>query len=320
MKKMLVVRTSSMGDLVHTWPALTECLGHCPNLHITWLVEEDFVALARLHPAVDEVIPVAWRRWRKYLFNHATWQEMDRLHLQLKNGTWDIIIDSQGLIKSAFLAFLARGKTVGYSWQNAREPLASLFYKENYSVDHGLCAVEKNRALFAKAFCYSVFGEPKFGLELKKYNIENDKDPYIVFLHTTSQKFKQWPIEYWIDLGKKLTSSKKIDILIPWSNQEEYLRAIALSQAIPYSHLLKKLDLKEMIDIIKNAFSVFGLDTGLTHLANAFNIPLVAIYTQTDPKKTGVVETPYAINIGGVGKIPEVDAVFSALNSRCGLL
>ena len=155
MTRMLLIRTSSMGDLVHTLPALTDLAARFPALKIDWLAEEGFADIARLHPAVDKVIPLALRRWRKALWKTSTWREFACMRAELNAEHYDVVLDSQGLLKSAVLGKLVRdGPLVGYDARSIREPLASRLYHKTYAVSREQDAVSRNRLLFGQAFGY----------------------------------------------------------------------------------------------------------------------------------------------------------------------
>ncbi|CUA83124.1 lipopolysaccharide heptosyltransferase I [Gulbenkiania indica] len=311
--QLLIVRTSSMGDLIHTWPAVTDLAEHFPNVEISWLAEEGFADIARLHPAVRRVIPLAWRRWRRSLLSPATWREMRALKATLQGGRWDWVIDSQGLLKSALPARLAQGPLVGYDFGSIREPLASLLYDRRLTVPRTLNAIERNRRLFGQALGYNPEGAPRFGIGAGERPPWLTEGGYAVFLHATSRPSKEWPEQAWIALGKTLAETEGWPVVLPWGNDTEKARAERLAQAMPAAVVAPRLSLPEAAGLIGHAAAVVGVDTGLTHLANALDVPLVALYTDTDPARTGVVETAWATNLGGIGACPTPEAVLDAL-------
>jgi heptosyltransferase-1 len=319
MMNVLIVRTSSMGDLIHTWPALTELVRHYPNLRISWLAEENFADIARLHPAVSEVITLAWRRWRKGLLSKSTWNEMKTMQRRLHGTKWDWVIDSQGLLKSAIPARFADGPLAGFNWKSVREPLACLLYNKTYSVSRKLSAVDRNRALFAQIFGYQVEGLPKFGIQAGLRPSWLPVDNYAVLLHATSRSSKEWSEKHWVDLGLQLRDQHGLKLVIPWGNEAEHQRAQRLCAQMSGSLVAPRLALHEAAALLGHARAVIGVDTGLTHLANALDVPLVAVYTDTDPRLTGVIETHSAINLGGIGQNPSVKQVLDALASRRGV-
>jgi len=316
MMNVLIVRTSSMGDLIHTWPAITELKTHYPNLRISWLAEENFADIPRLHPAVEQVIPMAWRRWRKRLFAADTRAEMKAVYQQLQATRWDLVVDCQGLLKSAIPAKLSRGPLTGYDRHSIREPLACLLYDKTHRVDWSLSAVERCRLLLSKVFGYQPEGSPRFGVPAAARPAWLQDDQYAVLLHATSRASKEWPEQYWIALGERLNAQHGLQLIIPWGNAAEQQRAQRLAAAMPQAVVAPRMNLVEACGLLGHARAVIGVDTGLSHLANALNVPLVAIYTDTDPGKTGVVETPWATNLGNIGQCPTVDEVYQALLAR----
>lgn len=319
MMNVLIVRTSSMGDLIHTWPALTELVAHYHNLNLCWLAEEPFVDIAALHPAVSEVIPLAWRRWRKRLFCGQTWREIGTMRDRLRATRWDLVIDSQGLVKSAIPARMAAAPVAGYDWHSAREPLASLFYTRRYHVPTDQSAVARNRALFAAVFGYAPTGAPRFGIRPGDRLAWLPEGAYITLLHATSRASKEWPDARWIELAERLHARHGWYAVLPWGNAREQQRAQRLAAAMPGAVVAPRISLKEAAGLLGHAAAVIGVDTGLTHLANALDVPLVALYTDTDPARTGVMETPWAVNLGGIGQMPQVDRVLAALAARKGM-
>lgn len=314
MINVLIVRTSSMGDLIHTWPAITELLAHYPNLRLSWMAEENFCDIAGLHPGISDVIPIAWRRWRRSLLSPATWSEIGALRARLRATHWDCVLDSQGLVKSAIPARLAGGTLVGYDRQSIREPLASLLYDKKMAVSRKLSAIERNRQLFARAFGYQSGGAPCFGIGRGERPDWLAVDNYAVLLHATSRESKEWSESSWVALGAWL-NKQGMQSILPWGNERERVRALRLADAIDGAVAAPRLRLREAAGLLGHARAVIGVDTGLTHLANALDVPLVAIYTDTDPALTGVVETPYARNLGNVGICPTLHEVQAALQA-----
>ncbi|MEQ6290010.1 lipopolysaccharide heptosyltransferase I [Vogesella sp. GCM10023246] len=315
MQNLLLLRTSSMGDLIHTFPALSDLARARPDVAVSWLAEEAFVDIPGLHPQVTRTIPIAWRRWRKHLLQRATWCEMASLRHALGSTRWDLVLDAQGLLKSALPGKLANGPLAGYDAASIREPLASRFYDRRYRVERQLSAIERNRQLFAAAFGYQPSGAPVFGIRGGARADWLPATPYWVLLHATSRDSKLWPEAHWVALAHAL-QAQGLATVIPWGNATEQQRAQRLAAAIPGALVAPKMRLSAAAAMLGHAAAVVGVDTGLTHLANALDVPLVAIYTDTDPALTGVVATARAANIGQAGVIPPVDAVL-ALLARC---
>lgn len=308
MLQILLVKTSSMGDVIHNLPVIADILAHHPDAQFDWMVEESFAEIPKLHPQVRNVIPVAVRRWRRSPFQRHTWNEIHALKLQLKATAYDYILDTQGLIKSAVLTKLAKGNIHGMDRKSAREPLASLFYSHTYAIPRNQHAVARNRALAALALNYPIpSNHPDYGLSkmhMAKSNVTLQKS-YAVFLHGTSRDSKLWPLSHWVALAEKLKPFN-LQVALPWSTPSEESRAKAIARASDNVIVLPKLTLTALAEILGNSTLNIGVDTGLIHLSTALNKPTIAIYTDTDPALTGVVPSiaNLAVNLGGKGQIP----------------
>lgn len=278
---------SSMGDVIHVFPALTDLaiIFRGRELQIDWVVEESFVSLCKLHPAVNHIIPVAIRRWRKAPFKKDTWSEVGAFRKQLNSQKYDIVIDAQGLLKSALVARLAKGKQVGYDRASIREPLASLFYNKRYVVSREQHAVDRMRQLFASAFEYSPpETAPNYGLTK---NTEKQKK-LALFIHSTSWESKHLPESHWVALVKR-AAKDGYEVMFPWYSAQELMRAKRIIEESGSGLLLPKLNLDGLAEVIARMSVMVGTDTGLSHLAAAYNIPGVIIYGSTSKRLTGVV-------------------------------
>lgn len=300
MTSILLVRLSSMGDLIHTFPALSDVLLHYPDAHVDWVAEEGFAELPALHPAVRNTIPMAWRRWRRGLWQSSVRQQMAVFRQQLQHEHYDWVIDAQGLLKSAAVALLARGPRTGFDRQSAREGLASLAYHKGHAVARGQHAVLRNRLLFGRVLGYEPEGPPCFGLlPTAALPAWLPHGPFAVLLHATSREDKEWPLAQWLQLGAAL-QARGLALVLPWGNGREQQRSRELAQQLRGACVPPaRLGLAQAAAVLAQARITVGVDTGLTHLANAVACPLVAIYTATDPGLTGVIEGPRAINVGG---------------------
>jgi len=316
---ILIVKTTSLGDLVHTLPAITDLANQVPGICIDWVVEEAFTDIPTLHPAVRWVIPVALRRWRRTPWRLTVRRELAVFLKTLRMVEYDWVVDHQGLIKSAFIACLAHGhQRWGLDWHSARESLATLCYDRRCAVALDQHAVARNRALAACVLGYELPVEPpNYGI-VSPFPSPVDlvlPEHYVVCLHATSRASKNWPPEHWVTLGRTLTK-RGWTCLLPWGNEHERLAATTLANEIPQARVLPMLTLRELASVLSGAEVVVGMDTGLTHLAVALGCPTVALYTDTVPKLTGVLagKMSWAINLGGPGQIPDPKQVVAAIN------
>lgn len=305
MHGILFIKTSSLGDVVHHMPAVTDARRRHPDARLTWVVEEAFAPLARLHPAVDEVIAVSTRRWRSQLFRSATWREISAFKARVRSVGAEKVVDTQGLIRSALIARTASGERHGYDASSIREPIASRFYDVTHTVARDRHAVTRNRLLTGLSLGYQPDAAIDYGLVKPP---KSDGSPYAVLLHGTSRAAKEWREVDWIGTGKRLRG-EGLDVVLPWGSEAERLRCERLTAAIPGSRILERQPLDATAKVIANAALVVGVDTGLLHLAAAYSVPLIAVFLATDPGLTGPVGSGSITVVGGKGVYPSFERV-----------
>jgi heptosyltransferase I len=310
LSKILFIKTSSLGDVIHNMPAVSEARVRVPGARIAWVVEEAYVPLARLHPAVTDIIPVAARRWRKAPFSPVTWREIGARRRAIGVETYDTVIDTQGLLRTGFLSRSAKGRRHGYDRHSIREPLAAMFYDVKHTVSRDLHAIERNRLLTGLALGYAPDGPPDYGLDRER--LREGNRPYAIFLHGTARPEKEWAPANWIALGKIL-QARGIDLVLSWGSDREHARAAHLAANIPKGRVADAMPLDRMARLIAGAQFVIGVDTGLLHLAAALRVPLVAIFTGSRPELTGPVGQGPIEVIGGMDAPATVEDVAAAI-------
>jgi heptosyltransferase-1 len=311
MQDILFIKTSSLGDVIHHMPALTEARRQRPQARIGWVVEEQYAALARLHPAVDEVIPVAMRRWRRNLLRWDTWEDIRHFVRAIRVHDYAAVIDTQGLTRTGGIAFFARGRSHGYDIRSIREPLGSFWYGMRHRVPYDLHAIERNRRLTALALGYAPEGEIDYGLDRARI-APPPEEPYGIFLHATARAPKEWAEENWIALGQRL-EERRARIVLPWGSEREHARSERIAGALPRASVPPRQDIDAVTKLIAGAAFVVGVDTGLLHLAVALEVPTVAIFAGSEPGLTGPVgRGPIAV-LGGKAHPPGVEAVAEAM-------
>lgn len=289
---ILLLKTSSMGDVLHTLPALSEAHAAIPDLRIDWVVEEAFAEIPAWHPAVNEVIPVAVRRWRKQPFRARTRHEFRAFRQRVARQRYDLILDAQGLLKSAVLACFARGPRAGLDRHSAREGLASWFYQRRAHVRRDLHAVERVRRLFALALNYEADQAgnrvPDYGIAGHEFAAPAGAGDYLIFLHATTWASKHWPEAYWRELAG-LAVAADMRVCLPWGNPAEREAAERIAQGRAGCEVLPKLNLNEIAAYIAHARGVVAVDTGLAHLCAALETPALTIYGSTNSGLTGTL-------------------------------
>ena len=334
---ILLVKTSSLGDVVHNLPVVSDIRTAFPQARIDWVVERAFASIPSLHPGVDRVLRCSIRAWRKRPFGAGTRADIRRLRHELDECAYDAVIDTQGLLKSALVSRLASsGVRHGLDWRSSREPL-SLFYDRVHKVPWGRHAVVRNRELAAMALGYAVPAGLHYGIRPPDFPpAEADDDspadpdrpwlseaqrhswlpskPFAVLLHASSAEAKFWPEYQWKKLIAHL-SGEGLASVLPWGSAGEHARAVALAEGLRDAVVAPRLGLRTLAGVIgKSAFCI-GVDTGLTHFAAALGTKTVGIYVATDPAATGVLAPGNGVNVGGKGAPPTLVDVLYALKN-----
>lgn len=281
--KLLLIKTSSLGDVIHTLPALSDAQRALPDLTVDWVVEESLAEIPPWHPAVSQIIPVALRRWRQRPWRYiAEWQQFRRM---LQAESYERVLDAQGLIKSALLARLARGERHGLDRASLREPLAALAYQRHHKVPRGQHAVQRLRQLFALALGYEVPpSAPDFGLDTGRLPTPPEP-PGVVFLHGTTWPSKHYPEASWVRLGQ-LVNAAGYRVSLPQSHPAEQARATRVAAQLESAQVLPAGNLSHLAGYLAHAQGVIGVDTGPAQLAAALGVPAVTLFGATSPSLT----------------------------------
>jgi heptosyltransferase-1 len=313
--RILLVKTSSLGDVIHNLPVASDIRRALPQAEIDWVVEENFAELPALHPAVQRVLPVAVRRWRKALLSPATWREIGDYRRAVRRPTsaefYDKVIDTQGLVKSALLLQAARGEKWGHA--QPREALAGFGYDRTVAVGRSLHAVTRNRQLAAAALGYPLDALPlDYGIVAPALAAPwLPAGDYVVLLTATSRADKEWPEDDWRALGAALNATG-LRCVLPGGSAPERERAARIAHQLGRAVAAPRLNLTELAGLLAGAKLVVGVDTGLVHLAAALGRPTLAIYCGSDPALTGVLGSGAYENLGRNGAPPSAAAVVAA--------
>ena len=316
MPDVLFIKTSSLGDVIHHMPAVTEAKARRPQDRFTWVVEEAIAPLVRLHPAIDEVIPVATRRWRRRrLLEPSTWSQIAQFWRRLRARRYETIVDTQGLIKSAAIARAARGRRHGYDSRSLREPQAAWLYDVRYPVGRNQHAVVRNRMLTGLALGYAPQDTsdyaPDYGLDRLRLIAGERRAPYGVLLHATAKAGKEWPVEHWRGVASELAGD--FELVLPWGNEAERERAELIAQGVAGARVPELRPLDDVARLIAGASFAVGVDTGLTHLAAALGVPLVAIFSASEPRLTGPIGSGPIAVLGAKAAPPDAHDVIRAV-------
>jgi heptosyltransferase-1 len=330
--KILLVKLSSLGDVLHNLPIVWDLRARLPDAQIDWVVEEGYVHL--LEPllshdgfnGIDHIIPFGLRRWKKNLFSLTTWKEFFAFRKTLQSTTYSVLIETQGLLKSAIVCSLAkkRSGTVVAGLANSTEfsgyePLARAFYNQSVHVPTRCHAVDRSRWVMYSALDWSLVGRsdvPQFYplgfLEtIPRSVIKCLKAPYVLCFHSTAREAKRWSNENWVALGKDL-SARGYQVVFPWGNATEKSVSQLLATQVPGALVPPAFSIEEAFSVIASAALTVGVDTGLTHLAAVLDKPTVEIYCDSPRWKTEGYWSKRIANVGDIQDPPSVQEVLDA--------
>lgn len=309
---VLVVRPSSLGDIVYALAIVDDIRRHHPKLAIDWVAERGFVPLIAMCPEIRRIIPFALRRWRKAPLARETWRNVRAFHRDLRTDRYDAILDLQEQVKGALIARAARGRRHGFDRKSVREPIAALAHNVHHRVPRHLHFVERCRRLAASALGYAVDGPPRWHLVPPVAAPAIPERPYAVLLHATSRVEKLWPEDRWRALVAHLALAGYA-VVLPWGSPEEEARSHRIADGTDTAIVPPWLSLPEAAATLAHADVAIGIDTGFTHLAAALGTPTVALFFATDPVVHGVAcAGPHARDLGREGEMPSVEAVIAA--------
>jgi heptosyltransferase-1 len=338
--KILLVKLSSLGDVLHNLPIVWDLRKRLPNAQIDWIVEEGYVHLleplktTEAFSGIDRIIPVAFRRWRKNLFSIRTWREFFAMRKALQAITYEVLLETQGLLKSALVCALAKKSDnaivagLGNATKHSGyEPMARMFYTQSVHVPVKCHAIDRSRWVMCSAFDWPLFDRrsepplfypPIFLEQLEPLAFEGLKKepngsvvPYVACFHSTARAAKRWPSENWVELGKAL-SSQGYQVLFPWGSPEEMKISALMASQVPGAIVLRAFSIEEAYSLLAHAALTIGVDTGLTHLAAALGKPTIEIYCDSPRWKTEGYWSSNIANLGDFRSIPQANAVSQA--------
>jgi heptosyltransferase-1 len=316
--RVLIVKLSSLGDVVQTMPVVHDILAAFPRAQIDWVVEEAFAPLVQEVSGVRRVLAIAQRRWRKSWFSAPTKAERAAFTQLLQAQDYDAVIDFQGLIKSALVARSAQLAKGGFraTYANASE-LCSYEWPVRWLLDRlvpmpkRIHAVARCRLLAAKALGYSTEGAATYPLMAWISASATQERLGVVLAHGTTRADNEWPESQWIALGQMLIAQGHT-VELPRAGALELARVQRIADALGQSaHIWPALTLAEVARRMATCSGVVGVDSGLSHMAVALDVPHVQIFSQARAWRAGPVGCAYQVAVGG-NAAPGVDAVWNA--------
>lgn len=318
--RVLLVKMSSLGDVIHNLPAATDLRRQRPDLAIDWVVEEQYVPIVAMHPAVNRILPIALRRWRRTPWSKSTWREFAEFRRALRECEYRAIIDSQGLLKSAFAAHLAKGPVIGFGRRTARDPLAALFYGKTFDFTPQTHKITRYRGVVARALGYEPSNQIDYGITAQPSTLNQPTAPFCVVFHSTARAAKLWPEDRWSQLLRRLTAAG-VRCVLPWGSEDEHARSLRLAGGDPAITVPVKLSVDSLASLMAGADCIIGVDTGLMHLAAALSRPVVGIFCDSNPLDACPIGPGPTAWRGHIGSPPAIEAVIEAIREvRSGLV
>jgi heptosyltransferase-1 len=339
--KILLVKLSSLGDVLHNLPIVWDLRERLPDAQIDWIVEEAYVHLlqplktTKTFRGIDRIIPVAFRRWRKNLLSLRTWSEFFAMRKALQVTAYDVLLETQGLLKSALVCALAKKSNTAIvaglgnaTEHSGYEPMARMFYTESAHVPIRCHAIDRSRWVMCSAFDWPLLNRkeepphfypqeflgklPPLVFEGLKKTEQGAPAPYVVCFHSTARAAKRWPNEHWVELGNIL-SSQGYQVILPWGSESEMKVSALIASQISGAIVPRAFSIEEAYSLVAHAALTVGVDTGLTHLSAVLGKPTVEIYCDSPRWKTEGYWSPVIANVGDMKQIPSVEEVIKLI-------
>lgn len=340
---ILIVKVSSLGDVLHNLPIVWDIRSNYPDARIDWVVEESYVDL--IAPllskdgfrGVDHLIPICLRRlrqeWREGGWRHFApiMKSLESQKKHLQRCSYDLVIETQGLLKSAIITSLAKkaphAMVVGIGNRtegSGYEPLAKLFYTHRVKVPSQLHAVDRSRAVAArglgKNFPIRIENPPTFYPQEFVHSLDGLSNPlgltkktYVMCFHATARIAKCWSVDAWIEVARYLVDHN-LQVVLPWGNAQEKMRSQTIAHSVPQALVPAPFSIQEAFILNAQAKLVIGVDTGLTHLGAVLGVPCIELYVDSPRWKTEGYWNPAIVNLGDTKKPPLVSEVLRKMD------
>ncbi|WP_158900159.1 lipopolysaccharide heptosyltransferase I [Burkholderia sp. L27(2015)] len=315
MNRILVVMVTSMGDIVHAQPIVSDLHRAFPGIKIDWAADAAFVDILRWNPLIDRVICAPLRRFKKTR-DPADLKAIVSTIIWLRRVKYDAVLDLHGVYKSAIISSLARARLrYGYRTDELGEPGAAFAYNRRFAPREDISVVDRLRRTVSEALGYALNERPEFNLHIPEpafVPLAAGQAQLALLFHATSKSEKKWPAGHWREIAQSL-SVWGMTPLLPWGNESEKGEARAIAQEVEGVVILPRLSIEEVAHYIKRSAVVIGTDTGFAHLASALGVPTVMVFTATARRQFGVNVPGVSLSVGDSGQPPSIDEVLNAV-------
>ncbi|WP_296650610.1 lipopolysaccharide heptosyltransferase I [Paraburkholderia sp.] len=315
MKRILVVKVTSLGDIVEALPVIADIHRAFPGVKVDWAADEAFVDIVRWNAGVDRVLYAPLRRFKKT----RRWSDFKAILAsigELRAERYDVIIDIHGVYKSAIIAWLARSKRrFGYLGKDLGERGAAFAYNGRFGPRPACDAWTGMRVSAGEALGYTVDTPPEFNMRIPRLGdaLPAPESPTAMIFHATSKDEKKWPVAHWGELCLAL-QARGLRIELPWGSEVERATAVEIAALVPGAVVLPQLTVRQVAQRIEEAALVVGTDTGFVHLSHALIRPTVMIFVTTSSEHTGVRAPGRSISIGDGFHVPPVKVALDAVD------
>jgi heptosyltransferase I len=316
MKRVLIVKVTSLGDIVQALPVVADIKRAYPGVQVDWAADEAFAEVATWSQSVDRVLCAPLRRFKKAR-RWADFRSIAASIADLRAYRYDFIVDIHGVYKSAIIAFLARSsRRIGYQNQDLGERGAAFAYTGRFGPRPQCNAWHGMRISTGQALGYEVEGPAVYNLRLPEpvhKPFEGIAKPVAALFHATSKDDKKWPVPHWVAVGREL-ARRGFQVVLPWGSDGERAEAEQIAAQVPGASVLPRLSVTEIAQMIDACSLVVGTDTGFVHLAHALQKRTVMIFVATSPSHCGI-DSPYrSMSIGDGQSVPPVSAALDAID------
>ncbi|MDT8339414.1 MAG: lipopolysaccharide heptosyltransferase I [Sulfurimonas sp.] len=283
--KICIVKLSAMGDIIHAMVALQFIKKEIPDAQIDWVIESGFRGVLENNPHIDNILPINLKSIKKKkseIFNQY------KILKSYSKNNYDIVIDAQGLLKSAIVSRIIGAKTIaGFDKESIREGIASLFYNKKVHIAYDANTIERNATVICEPLGIKVTSEKILNKEkflFSASHVKNLPDVFNIFVIGSTWESRNYPKEKFVEIAEAL----KTETFIVWGSEEEYLKALWIQEQSEFLHVLPRGSLDELKYVISKCSLLIGNDTGPTHMAWGLNIPSITIFGPTPTNRVYV--------------------------------
>ncbi|WP_153099637.1 lipopolysaccharide heptosyltransferase I [Paraburkholderia hayleyella] len=316
MKRVLVVKVTSLGDVIQAQPVVADIQRAFPGVKVDWAVDEAFAEVTQWNQGIDRVLCAPLRRFKKAR-HWADFQAIAASLAELRAERYDVVLDIHGVYKSAIIAFLARAsQRFGYQSQDLGERGAAFAYNRRFGPRPPCDAWQGMRVSAGEALGYVPDGPPVYNLQVPHTEMpwtNPDDAPLALLFHATSKDEKRWPLTHWVEVGHELVR-RGFRVVLPWGTPTEQEQAQQIAAQVPGATVLPPMSVVQVAQLIQGAALVVGVDTGFVHLAHALQKRTVMIFVATSPAHCGVYAPLRSTSVGDTHRVPCVDEVLCAID------